>query len=82
MRRSKIKDDEVSGRYYHLGAPSEKMVLRARGIMHSSEHGKPSEDEEGTWSVKTGEVSFFSGIEVPKPLRFQFGSDRICALFC
>jgi hypothetical protein len=47
------------------------MVLRAGGIMHSSEHGKPSEDEEGTWSVKTGEVSFFSGIEVPKPLRFQ-----------
>ena len=32
------------------------MVLRAGGVMHSSEDGKPRENEEGTWSVKKGEV--------------------------
>ena len=32
------------------------MILRAGGVMHSSEDGKPRENEEGTWSVKKGEV--------------------------
>jgi len=52
MRRSKIKEEEVSGQYHHLGDPSKKMILRAGGVMHSSEDGKPRENEDGTWSVK------------------------------
>ena len=49
-------EDKVAGEYHALGDPSKKVALRAGGIMHSSEDGKPSEDEEGTWSVKNGEV--------------------------
>ena len=49
-------EDKVVGEYHMLGDPSKKVALRAGGIMHSSEDGKPSEDEEGTWSVKNGEV--------------------------
>ena len=56
MRRSKIKEEKVAGQYQHLGDPSKKVVLRAGGVMHSSEDGKPRENEGGTWSVKTGEV--------------------------
>ena len=56
MKRSKIKEEEVAGQYHHLGDPSKKVVLRAGGVMHSSEDGKPRENEGGTWSVKTGEV--------------------------
>ena len=56
MRRSKIKEEKVAGQYQHLGDPSKKVVLRAGGVMHSSEDGKPRENEEGTWSVKSGEV--------------------------
>ena len=56
MRRSKIKEEEVAGQYHHLGDPSKKMILRAGGVMHSSEDGKPRENEKGTWSVKKGEV--------------------------
>ena len=48
--------DKVVGEYHILGDPSKKVALRAGGIMHSSEDGKPNEDEEGTWSVKNGEV--------------------------
>ena len=56
MTRSKIKEERVAGQYQHLGDPSKKVVLRAGGVMHSSEDGKPRENEAGTWSVKTGEV--------------------------
>ena len=56
MRRSKIKEEEVAGQYHHLGDPSKIMILRVGGVMHSSEDGKPRENEGGTWSVKTGEV--------------------------
>ena len=56
MRRSKIKEEEVAGQYHHLGDPSKKMILRAGGVMHSSEDGKPRENEKGTWSVKKSEV--------------------------
>ena len=49
-------EDKVAGEYHALGDPSKKVALRAGGIMHSSEDGKPNEDEEGTWSVKNGEV--------------------------
>ena len=49
-------EDKVVGEYHMLVDPSKKMALRAGGIMHSSEDGKPNEDEEGTWSVKNGEV--------------------------
>ena len=56
MIRSKIKEEKVAGQYQHLGDPSKKVVLRAGGGMHSSEDGKPRENEEGTWSVKSGEV--------------------------
>ena len=56
MTRSKIKEEKVAGQYQHLGDPSKKVVLRAGGVMHSSEDGKPRENEEGTWSVKSGEV--------------------------
>ncbi len=56
MRRSKIKKEEVAGQYHHLGNPSKKIILRAGGVMHSSEDGKPSEDEKGTWSVKNSEI--------------------------
>jgi hypothetical protein len=37
MRRSKINEGKVAGQYCHLGDPSKKMVLRAGGIMRSSE---------------------------------------------
>jgi len=56
MTRSKIKEEKVAGQYQHLGDPSKKVVLRAGGVMHSSEDGKPRENEAGTWSVKTGEA--------------------------
>ena len=56
MIRSKIKEEKVAGQYQHLGDSSKKVVLRAGGVMHSSEDGKPRENEEGTWSVKSGEV--------------------------
>ena len=56
MTRSKIKEERVVGQYQHLGDPSKKVVLRAGGVMHSSEDGKPRENEAGTWSVKKDEV--------------------------
>jgi len=56
LGNSRIQEKEVAGEYHHLGDPSKKVFLRAGGNMHSSENGKPSEDEKGTWSVRNSEI--------------------------
>ena len=60
----KDSSDKVIGEYAMLGDPSKKMVLRAGGISFSSEDGKPSEDEEGTWYMKNGDVHITSDGEI------------------